>query len=435
MPQAGKPDYKETLQYIFEHLPMFQRIGAAAFRKDLTNIKALAEVLDNPHQRFPSIHIAGTNGKGSVSYMLAAILQAHGLKTGLYISPHYKDFRERIRIDGRYISKRRVVDFIERMKPAIETIKPSFFEISVAMAFEYFAEKQVDVAVIETGMGGRLDSTNVITPVLSVITNISYDHMQWLGNTLDAIAGEKAGIIKPGIPVVIGETHPETKPVFVKHAAEKQSVIVFADDHYRVAFKAANFTHTRFSVEKDGNTLPDYEVNLHGNYQAANLGTVLQATELLATSGFLNIQDKLIRDGLYQLKPLTGFMGRWQLLGQSPKIIADSAHNEAGLRSAFAQLDGLSYRHLHIVTGFVNDKDIERVLPLFPRQARYYFAKANIPRGLDAKILQRMAADCQLKGRAYSSVKNALLAAKRCAAPEDLILVIGSVFVVAEVLP
>lgn len=434
MVQGQSSAYRATLQYIYDHLPMFQRIGAAAYRKDLTNITALTGLLGSPQQRFPSIHVAGTNGKGSVSFMLAAILQAHGLKTGLYVSPHYKDFRERIRINGAYIPRRRVVDFVNRMKPAIEDIKPSFFEISAAMAFEYFADEKVDFAVIETGMGGRLDSTNIIQPLLSVITNISYDHMQWLGDTLEAIAGEKAGIIKPFIPVVIGESQPETQQVFIAHATQKQAPIVFAEALYRVSVDHAGLTHTRFSVIKDNKALPVYEVNIHGDYQAANLATVLQAVDTLSETGFLQGKDSLVRDGLNRLKPLTGFMGRWQILGRAPLIIADSAHNEAGLKWAFSQLAGYAYQQLHIVTGFVNDKDIERVLPLLPTQAVYYFAKANIPRGLDAESLKQLASNYNLKGKAYTSVRNALRAAKRHASPDDLILVTGSVFVVAEVL-
>jgi dihydrofolate synthase/folylpolyglutamate synthase len=434
MVQGQRSAYRATLQYIYDHLPMFQRIGAAAYRKDLTNITALTELLGNPQQRFPSIHVAGTNGKGSVSFMLAAILQAHGLKTGLYVSPHYKDFRERIRINGAYILRRRVVDFVNRMKPAIEDIKPSFFEISAAMAFEYFADEKVDIAVIETGMGGRLDSTNIIQPLLSVITNISYDHMQWLGDTLEAIAGEKAGIIKTTIPVVIGESHPETQQVFNAHATRKKAPIVFADAFYRVSIDYAGLTHTRFSVIKDSKDLPAYEVNIHGDYQAANLATVLQAVDTLSKTCFFNLKDASVRDGLYRLKSLTGFMGRWQVLGRAPLIIADSAHNEAGLKWVFGQLAGSAYRQLHIVTGFVNDKDIERVLPLFPHQAVYYFAKANIPRGLEAESLRHLASNYQLKGKAYVSVKNALRAAKRHASPNDMILITGSVFVVAETL-
>ncbi|MBK8704831.1 MAG: bifunctional folylpolyglutamate synthase/dihydrofolate synthase [Saprospiraceae bacterium] len=434
MVQGQRSAYRATLQYIFDHLPMFQRIGAAAYRKDLTNIIALTELLGNPQQRFPSVHVAGTNGKGSVSFMLAAILQAHGFKTGLYVSPHYKDFRERIRINGAYIPRRRVVDFVNRMKPAIEDIRPSFFEISAAMAFEYFAHEKVDIAVIETGMGGRLDSTNIIHPLLSVITNISYDHMQWLGDTLEAIAGEKAGIIKTFIPVVIGESHPDTQQVFIAHATQKQAPIVFADAHYRVSANHAGLTHTRFSVVKDNTPLPSYEVNIHGDYQAANLATVLQAVDSLSETGFFECKDAFVRDGLNRLKPLTGFMGRWQVLGRAPLIIADSAHNEAGLKWVTRQLTGMSYDQLHIVAGFVNDKDVERVMHLLPVQARYYFAKANIPRGLDAEALQQIAAGHNLKGRAYSAVKNALRAAKRSASPNDVILITGSVFVVAEVL-
>lgn len=426
--------YKATLEFMFRQLPMFQRIGAAAFKKDLTNTIALTDFLEKPHLRFPSIHIAGTNGKGSVAYMLAAVLQAAGYKTGLYISPHYKDFRERIRINGKYVPQQFIVDFIERVKPVLTTLQPSFFELSVAMAFSYFAEEKVDIAVIETGMGGRLDSTNIVTPILSIITNISYDHTQFLGNTLEAIAGEKAGIIKPNIPVVIGESQDETKKVFLQKAKECQAPIYFADQHFRAVWTSETASHSLFNATKEAKQIEPYEVNLHGEYQTRNLQTVLQSVSILNTTNIVSIDEVAIRKGLYELKALTRFIGRWQIIGYQPMIICDSAHNEGGLQWVFRQLNRISYQKLHIVTGMVVDKDPDLVLPLFPKNARYYFAKANIPRGMDARNLQQLAKDYQLHGRAYKSVSLALRAARRHADPQDLILVVGSVFIVAEVL-
>lgn len=424
--------YKETLDYLYSQLPMFQRVGAAAFKKDLTNIRALCEFLGNPQEKFPSIHVAGTNGKGSTCYMLSAILQAHGYKTGLYVSPHYKDFRERVRINGVYVPKKFVVEFAERIKPMIEKIQPSFFEITVALAFEYFAQSKIDVAVIEVGMGGRLDSTNIITPLVSVITNISYDHMQFLGNTLPEIAGEKAGIIKPKVPVVIGETQSETKPVFDAKATEMHASIVYADQHFEAAIQDQSLTHTVFDVTQDGKLkYKNLIVNVHADYQAKNLQTALQAVEVLKQH--FSLEENKIRAGLHDLKKRTRFIGRWQLLGEKPIILADSAHNEGGLQLAMQQLTKIPHLNLHFVLGVVNDKDLSKMLSMLPRNARYYFAKANIPRGLDAKVLQEQAAAVGLKGKTYISVKNALKAAKRQARPDDLIYVGGSIFVVAEV--
>jgi len=425
--------YQLTLDYLFEQLPMFQRIGPPAFKKGLGNTLALLEGLDNPQQQFKAIHIAGTNGKGSVAHLLAAILQASGYRTGLYISPHYKDFRERIKVNGQYVSKAYVVDFTERNRALFDRIQPSFFEITVAMAFDYFAKQKVEVAVIETGLGGRLDSTNVLTPVLSVITNISFDHQQFLGETLPLIAAEKAGIIKPRIPVVIGETHPETKPVFVAKAAEMEAPIVFADEHWRAEWKGETLTHSTYDLwHEDQAEYLALNANLHGRYQLKNLQTVAQVVESLQST--FDISAQHVRDGLFHLKALTKFMGRWQVIGTHPVIICDSAHNEGGLKVALEQLGQYPHNNLHIVIGTVNDKELEPVLELFPKQARYYFCKANIPRGLDAKKLQARASQVGLNGRAYVSVKRALQAAKRQAKPEDLIFVTGSIFVVAEVL-
>jgi dihydrofolate synthase/folylpolyglutamate synthase len=439
--------YRETLDFLYAQLPMYHRIGAAAFKKDLTNTLALCEHLGNLHQKFKSIHVGGTNGKGSVSHILAAVCQAAGLKTGLYISPHYKDFRERIKINGQYIPRRQVVDFVEKNRTTIEKIQPSFFELCVAMAFDHFAREQVDVAVVEVGLGGRLDSTNVITPLLSIITNISYDHQNMLGDTLPEIAFEKAGIIKPGIPVVIGETHPESAPVFLKKAAETKSEIVFADQHFEATEKRTeHWQSTFYDVFKDKKLfLENLEVDAAGPYQAKNLATAIQAVEVVSNE--LPMLDlHALQAGLKNLRSLTKFIGRWQIIGENPTILCDSAHNEAGLRLAFEKIaslqtftrrslgEGGSNPSLLIVTGFVNDKDVNKALGLFPKNARYFFAKADIPRGLEAEILKEKAAAHGLEGRAYLSVKNALKAAKHAAAPEDLIVVIGSIFVVAEVI-
>lgn len=430
--------YTETLEFLFAQLPMYHRIGPAAYKKDLTNTLALCEHLGNPHQKFRSIHVGGTNGKGSVSHMLAAYCQSMGLKTGLYISPHYKDFRERIKVDGQYIPRKRVVDFVQSNREAIERIQPSFFELCVAMAFDHFAREKVDVAIVEVGLGGRLDSTNVITPVLSVITNISFDHMDTLGDTLPKIAFEKAGIIKPGVPVVIGETHPESAPVFEEKARSVQAPIFFADQAYAVTENPeSTLEQTSFTVYRQGARLPGaLPVDAAGPYLARNVVTVLKAVEELERIGFAPDTSHItaLPGALARIRPLTRFIGRWQLLGQQPTVLCDSAHNEAGIRLAFEKIKTLPFNRLHIVTGFVNDKDIGKVLPLFPESARYYFAKADIPRGLDAQILREKAALCGLQGRAYRSVANALRAARRAAAPDDLVVVIGSIFVVAEVL-
>lgn len=427
--------YKDTIRFLFEQLPMFQRIGPAAFKKDLTNTLALMEALGEPHRKYPCIHIAGTNGKGSVAHMLAAIGSAHGLKTGLYISPHYKDFRERIKVDGQYVSREYVIKFTEQYRHLFDTLQPSFFEITVAMAFDYFAREKVDLAVIETGLGGRLDSTNVITPVLSVITNISYDHQQFLGDTLPLIAGEKAGIIKPGVPVVIGETHAESAPVFRAKAREMSAPIEFADAHFNLVQKREDARCTVYDVYRNGHLhLPGLQIDLHGPYQQKNLATVLQAVEILKKTGALDVRENQLRHALGHVRELSGFMGRWQMISRAPDVLVDSAHNEGGLRPVMDQLAKLPYRQLHIVFGMVNDKSPDKALELLPKNARYYFAKADIPRGLDAKTLKRHADGFGLKGRAYSSVPNALKAAKRAAGPDDLVFVGGSIFVVAEVM-
>lgn len=440
--------YQETLDFLYAQLPMYHRVGATAYKKDLGNTLALCAHLGNPQQRFPTVHIAGTNGKGSVTHLMAAACQAAGLKTGMYVSPHYKDFRERIKINGSYIPKKKVVEFVSQHKEAIQRIQPSFFELCVAMAFQHFAEEKVDIAIIEVGLGGRLDSTNVIQPLLSIITNISFDHMDMLGNTLPLIAGEKAGIIKAKTPVVIGETHPETRPVFEAKAAEQQAPIWYADQEYQVqVLSDLQETPGRasYQVFQFGQPLGGVlQTDAVGPYQQKNLATALKSAEILggipafqaicARKSEDSFFPQCVWDGFYRLKELTRLQGRWQQIGSHPTILCDSAHNEAGLSAAFQAVKGMSFEQLHIVTGFVNDKDLGKALRQFPSTARYYFAKANIPRGLDARELQQAAAAEGLEGRAYSSVKNALKAARRKAAPSDLILVIGSIFVVAEVI-
>lgn len=431
--------YAETLNYLYAQLPMFHRVGAAAFKKDLTNTLALTRHLGDPHTRFPSIHVGGTNGKGSVSHILAAVCQAAGLKTGLYISPHYRDFRERIKVNGNYIPRKAVVEFVVSNRQKIEEIQPSFFELCVAMAFDHFARERVDVAIVEVGLGGRLDSTNVITPELSIITNISYDHMNMLGDTLTLIAGEKAGIIKPGVPVVIGETHPESAPVFREKARSTDSEIIFADQHVEVTpvreIIQERGIRTLYHVVRDGKTwMNNLELEAGGPFQEKNLATALQAWEKMKTI-FPEIDENALTSGLKNLKQLTRFMGRWEVIGNNPTVLCDSAHNEAGVEIAFNRIKNWPHRKLHIVTGFVNDKPAEKVLSLFPKDASYYFAKANIPRGLDARELAQQAASVGLTGRAYTSVRNALKAAVRKASPDDLVVVIGSIFVVAEVIP
>jgi dihydrofolate synthase / folylpolyglutamate synthase len=435
---AIQNNYKTTLEYLFSQLPMYHRVGAAAFKKDLTNTLALCEHLDNPQHKFPSIHIAGTNGKGSVSHLIAAVLQSAGLKTGLYISPHYKDFRERIKINGKYIPRKNVVNFVANHKETLERIQPSFFEMTVGMAFDYFAAEKVDIAVIEVGLGGRFDSTNVINPLLSVITNISFDHVAMLGDTLPQIAIEKAGIIKPNIPVVIGELHPETLPVFNKKANECNVPIVLAPSLINLNYHGdQDWQKSNFEVKSPFN-FKEIIVDTAGPYQQKNVATALAALSVLKEIGAFkqlkNLEEAHILQGFANLRSLTRFIGRWQIIGNAPTILCDSAHNEAGITTAFEEITKKNYSKIHIVTGFVNDKDIDKVLTIFPKNAQYYFAKANIPRGLDANILKEKAEQLGLKGKSYTSVKNALKSARKHANPEELIVVIGSIFVVAEVI-
>lgn len=424
-------NYPETLEYIFSKLPMFQRVGDKAFKKDLTNIIALLKALDNPHNYFKTIHIAGTNGKGSTTHIIASVLQEAGLKVACYTSPHYIDFRERIKINGTYVSEQFVVDFINKIEPLIDEIKPSFFEITVAMAFQYFKEQKVDVAIIETGLGGRLDSTNVITPLLSVITNISFDHTNFLGNTLPEIAKEKAGIIKPNIPVVIGEYQKEVEQVFREKAKECNSQLFYANEiielhDFTSKFEGSTF-YTYFNKIKT-----TYTTDLYGNYQKKNIQTALAAISLL--KNHFKITESNIKGGLKEIRSNTSFMGRNTILGISPKILADSAHNKAGIENLLETISQISYKNLHIVYGTVSDKDVSAVLMQLPKNATYYFCKANIPRGLDAAELKNKAQQFNLLGENYKSVFLAFEQAKKNATKEDLILITGSIFVVAEVL-
>ncbi|HSP83282.1 MAG TPA: folylpolyglutamate synthase/dihydrofolate synthase family protein [Gillisia sp.] len=406
------PDYSQTVEWMFQQLPMYQRIGAGAFKKDLTNTILLASRLGDPQHNFKSIHVAGTNGKGSVSHMIASVLQEAGYKVGLYTSPHLKDFRERIKINGEEIPEEAVIQFIERNKPFLEAHKLSFFEMTVGMAFDHFSREKVDIAVIEVGLGGRLDSTNIISPVLSVITNIGMDHTDLLGNSLEQIAGEKAGIIKPGVPVVIGENQPETKPVFSEIAANLNSEIIFAED-----------TETENLVS-----------DLKGDYQVKNIRTVLTAVQQLNKNSSWNISPENIKNGLLKVKANTGLRGRWDILQQEPKVICDTAHNAEGLIYALKQLANEKFDSLRIVMGVVSDKDLDKILPLFPKNAKYYFSKPNVPRGMDAEILMEKSLEFGLKGEVYSSVSKAYEAALKDASQRDVIYVGGSTFTVAEII-
>jgi dihydrofolate synthase/folylpolyglutamate synthase len=412
---------------------MFTRIGAAALKPDLTNTLTLCEVLGNPQTTFNSIHIAGTNGKGSSSHTLASVLQESGLKVGLYTSPHLKDFRERIKINGKMIEQDKVVEFVQQYKNLFDEVKPSFFEWTVALCFDYFAKDKVDIAIIETGLGGRFDSTNIITPQLSVITNIGWDHMDLLGNTLGKIAFEKAGIIKPNVPVVIGEYTEETKPVFMQKADETRSTISFTQDHFTIKNFSSKNNFVSGDIWKDNQLLySNVKLDLGGNYQQKNILTVIHALEYLQQIGY-TITEEHVRNGCKRVKTNTGLMGRWQILQQEPLIICDTGHNSSGVKYVVEQIQQNSFDQLHMVIGMVKDKDINSVLALLPKNATYYFCNAAIPRSLPSEKLKIQADLYELKGIAYSSVKDALQAAKQQAGKNDLIFIGGSTFVVAEV--
>ena len=404
-------NYLETTQWLFSQLPLYQNVGKSAYKADLSQTLKLAKQLNHPEHQFKSIHVGGTNGKGSTAHMLASVLQEAGYKVGLYTSPHLKDYRERIRINGEMISEDFVVDFVGTHKTFFEANSLSFFEMSVGMAFAYFAQEQVDIAVVEVGLGGRLDSTNILNPEVSVITNIGLDHTQFLGTTLEAIAGEKAGIIKPNTPIVIGETQLETEVIFRTKATKEQAPIYFSDQRI--------------------GTIPP--TSLKGAYQIHNVRTALQAIEIL-NSGTFRIPTEAVQQGLLKVTENTELRGRWEILGTAPKTICDTAHNREGLSLVFKQLQSEKFQRLHLVLGMVNDKDVLSLLELFPKQAQYYFCKPNVPRGLEASQLAHIFTEHGFEGSVHSSVNEALNAAKQSASQDDLIYVGGSTFVVAEII-
>lgn len=427
-------NYEEALEWMFAQIPMYQRQGKAAYKADLTTTEALDARMGHPHHSFRSIHVGGTNGKGSVSHMLASILHSAGYTTGLYTSPHLKDFRERIRVNGKLIRKDFVMDFLQHYNRYFQGLEPSFFEMTVAMAFEYFRTMQVDVAIVEVGMGGRLDSTNIIDPEVSVITNISLDHTQFLGNTVEEIAREKAGIIKKGRPVVVGEYDPQTSHVFRDKAALTQSLLCFANQYYRVNRWGDESHKACYSVIHNDEVVYDpLCTDLLGSYQAKNLVTCLMTADVMKEQGY-DISAEHIRQGLANVSGNTGFAGRWFPLQRNPLVICDTAHNQAGLALNIAEVQRISRGGVHFVLGFVNDKQLEPILRLFPSSERYYFTKANIPRALNEKRLAEIAYDCGLKGEAFSSPRQALDAARKNAKEDDLVYVGGSTFLVSEVL-
>lgn len=427
-------NYQKVIKYLYSQLPVYQRAGKAAYKKDLKNILALSEHLGNPHKKLRAIHVAGTNGKGSVSHILSSVLQEAGYNVGLYTSPHLKDFRERIRINGEPVPEDYIVNFMVKNMPAVEKIKPSFFEITVGMAFRYFAEADVDLAVIETGLGGRLDSTNILTPWLSIITNIAYDHQNMLGESLLEIAAEKAGIIKPNVPVVVGESRDESLRVFTRKAEELNAPIYLADYVYSAdySFLSPDYTQQLFNIYKGGTLcFEGLKTDLIGFYQKKNIITALQAIEVL--QGGIDISEQSIYKGIAKVKRNSGFAGRWQILGANPMIVADTAHNESGLLEVLKQIESIPHKNLHIVIGLVNDKNTKGLLNLLPKNAEYYFTKADIPRALNEKLLSQIAGDYNLRGNSYERVGEAVLAAREKAQAQDFIFVGGSTFVVAEV--
>ena len=426
-------NYKQALDYMYSQLPMFQRIGAAAYKANLDNTLALCNLNNNPYSDFPAIHIAGTNGKGSVSHMLASIMQEHGLKTGLFTSPHLRDFRERMKINGEMIPEAFVVDYIERYREEFNRIRPSFFEMTFCMAMKWFSESKIDIAIVETGMGGRLDSTNVITPLLSVITNISLDHTQFLGASLPEIAREKAGIIKREVPTVIGETLPESIEVFKTTAQQLNAPLVIADQvvtvikdgrHADDHFMSATLFHSGYKTR--------IESPLLGNYQLKNLVTIAATVDLLKAT-YPRFEGLPMVSGIKNTLTNTHLLGRWQILSKKPLTICDIGHNHDGIAAVVSQLQTLEYSRLHFVIGLVNDKEPDGILSLLPMNATYYFCKADIPRGLDAIQLKEMAYHFELYGESYTSVKEAYAAACKNAADNDVIFVGGSAFVVAEI--
>ena len=428
--------YSETLTYLYEQLPMFQRVGAAGFKKGLGNTLVLAEAQGHPERQFRSVHVAGTNGKGSSSHLLAAVLQAAGYKVGLYTSPHLREFTERIKVNGQELAPDYLVEWVARWRPLFETVQPSFFEMCVALAFAYFAEQRVDVAIVEVGLGGRFDSTNIITPLVSLITNISFDHQALLGNTLPEIAGEKAGIIKQGVPVVVSQTQQEVAQVFQREATAHLAHLVFSDQIYQASFIAEASPETglrALTITQHGRPyLPNAELGLPGDYQQYNLPGVLATLDELRAQGF-RITEAAVRTGLRQVTKLTGLRGRWSIIGRRPLVVCDTGHNAAGLQMVVAQLRRLPQQRLHLVIGTVNDKDVAEMLALLPTEGTFYFCAANIPRALPAAELALVAAAVGLQGQVYGSVAAAIVAARAAATADDVIFIGGSTFVVAEV--
>jgi dihydrofolate synthase/folylpolyglutamate synthase len=424
-------DYGQTIHYLYNKLPLYSSIGFKAYKADLNNTIALCEHLGNPQNKIKTIHVAGTNGKGSTSHMLAAVFQECGYKTGLYTSPHLKDFRERIKLNGEMIPEDFIIDFVDRIKTFSEEINPSFFELTFVMALEYFKQQRVDIAIIETGLGGRLDSTNIITPEIAVITNIGFDHMDILGDTIERIAVEKAGIIKQNIPVIIGEPTPKTKIIFQEKAKEKNAPIFFAEEKYTIISASVNET-LQIAMIHNGNMQPKiYSLDLTGLYQVKNLRTVLTTIDVLKIK--YSLKEENIINALGQVKNITGLHGRWEVIQRNPVVVLDVAHNVDGIQQLINQVKNTSYKKLHIVFGMVRDKEIEKVLELLPKDATYYFTKAQIPRALPEKDLLERVQKFDLKGSSYGEVNEALGAAMDKASKEDMIIVCGSVFVVGEV--
>ena len=428
--------YAETLDYLYSQLPMFQRVGAAGYKPGLERTEELVAAMSNPERQLRTVHVAGTNGKGSSSNLLAAVLQAAGYKVGLYTSPHLKEFTERVKVNGQDLAPDYLVAWVTRWQPLFEQVQPSFFEMCVALAFSYFAAETVDVAIIEVGLGGRLDSTNIIRPLVSLITNISFDHQHLLGDTLPQIAAEKAGIIKPGVPAIISQTQPEVQAVFKHKAAAEQAPLLFADQHYHTELlrtPAPDEDFQQLTISHDGQSLLDNLVlGLVGDYQRLNLPGVLATLDELRRQGFL-IPEAAVREGLRDVSRLTGFRGRWTILGRRPLVICDTGHNEAGIQFIVAQLARLPQQRLHFVLGVVNDKDVSKMLTLLPTEATYYFCQANIPRALPAAELAARAAAVGLRGTVYGPVPAAVAAARAAAGPDDVVFIGGSTFVVAEI--
>lgn len=425
-----KTSYEETLDFLFSQLPMFQNQGSKALNKKLDKSIALDDYFHNPHQNYKTIHVGGTNGKGSVSHLLASILQSSGYKVGLYTSPHLKDFRERIKVNGVPCSKSFVVDFVAQHNQILKKLRPSFFEMTVAMAFQYFKEQQVDFAIIEVGLGGRLDSTNIISPVLSIITNISKDHTAMLGNTLPEIATEKAGIIKSQTPIVIGEYQEEVATIFKQKAMTENAPIFFAEQLH----KLKNITKTSTEIQFDWESWKALTCPLRTIYQTKNINTVLTAISCIKKEQICSISDIAIREGLAKVITQTQFLGRWQITNSQPLTILETGHNEAGLRLAMQELATLTYENLHIVLGVSNDKDLDTVLSLFPKKATYYFTQAQVQRAMPSDKLQEKANTYNLYGQSYTTVENAILSAQKNAQSNDVIYIGGSIFIVAEAL-